>query len=103
MKPPGISVLKGGTPTDAAEQMKVAFPTAAKLHEQLLAGDHVVSLDTLLIDAGVVWTLRFEWMFYLVLPFLRWFTRGPRFLLLLGAALIVSTVGARAAAKPALS
>jgi hypothetical protein len=33
LKPPGISVLKGGTPTDAAEQMKVAFPTAAKLHE----------------------------------------------------------------------
>jgi hypothetical protein len=33
LKPPGISVLKAGTPAGAAEQMRMAFPTAAKLHE----------------------------------------------------------------------
>ena len=32
LNPPGISVLKGGTPSDAAEQMKTAFPGARKLH-----------------------------------------------------------------------
>jgi hypothetical protein len=33
LNPPGISVLKGGTPADAAKQMRSAFPNARKLHE----------------------------------------------------------------------
>ena len=33
LEPPGISVLKGGTPAQAAEQVKSAFPGAARLHE----------------------------------------------------------------------
>ena len=33
LSPPGISVLKGGTPQDAAKQMREAFPKATKLHE----------------------------------------------------------------------
>ena len=30
------------------------------------------------INARVVWTLRFEWLFYLVLPFVAWFAVGRR-------------------------
>ena len=33
LNPPGISVLKGGSPSDAARQVKEAFPNAAKLQE----------------------------------------------------------------------
>jgi len=33
LDPPGISVLKAGAPADAAEQVKAAFPNAAKLRE----------------------------------------------------------------------
>lgn len=33
LDPPGISVLKGGTPAQAAEQVKTAFPGASRLHE----------------------------------------------------------------------
>jgi hypothetical protein len=33
LNPPGISVLKGGSPYAAAGQMKAAFPNATKLHE----------------------------------------------------------------------
>ncbi|WP_165064944.1 hypothetical protein [Paludisphaera rhizosphaerae] len=33
LEPPGISVLKGGSPAEAAEQMKAAFPGARKLLE----------------------------------------------------------------------
>ncbi|MBD2182466.1 hypothetical protein H6S82_20485 [Planktothrix sp. FACHB-1355] len=33
LNPPGISVLKGGSPAEAAQQMKKAFPNAAGLHE----------------------------------------------------------------------
>jgi RHS repeat-associated protein len=33
LSPPGISVLKGGSPQDAARQMREAFPKATKLHE----------------------------------------------------------------------
>jgi hypothetical protein len=33
LTPPGISVLKGGSPADAAKQMKAAFPAATKLHQ----------------------------------------------------------------------
>lgn len=33
LDPPDISVLKGGSPSGAAEQMRTAFPNATKLHE----------------------------------------------------------------------
>ena len=33
MNPPGFSVLKGGTPAEAAGQIKAAFPAAQQLHE----------------------------------------------------------------------
>jgi peptidoglycan/LPS O-acetylase OafA/YrhL len=37
-------------------------------------------------NAGVVWTLWYEWMFYLVLPFIAWLALGRR---IFGAALMV--------------
>ena len=36
LNPPGISVLIGGQPFDAADQMRGAFPAAGKLHELTL-------------------------------------------------------------------
>lgn len=33
LNPPGISVLKGGSPGDAQAQIRAAFPDATKLHE----------------------------------------------------------------------
>jgi hypothetical protein len=33
LKPPGFSVLTGGTPQDAARQIRNAFPNAIKLHK----------------------------------------------------------------------
>jgi hypothetical protein len=33
LRPPGISVLIGGTPRDAADQMRQAFPRARGLHQ----------------------------------------------------------------------
>jgi hypothetical protein len=33
LNPPGISVLKGGLPSDAARQVKEAFPNATRLQE----------------------------------------------------------------------
>ncbi len=34
LNPPGISVMKGGMPSEAARQVREAFPNAAKLQEQ---------------------------------------------------------------------
>lgn len=34
LNPPGFSALLGGTPEDAAAQIRTAFPKAAKLHDQ---------------------------------------------------------------------
>jgi peptidoglycan/LPS O-acetylase OafA/YrhL len=52
--------------------------------------------DTLRIIAGITWTLAIEWGFYLLLPFLGWFSRhGSRLILLLlacGAAWVVLRV-----------
>jgi peptidoglycan/LPS O-acetylase OafA/YrhL len=42
-----------------------------------------------LIDAGVLWTLRVEAQFYLLLPFLAWFAKGKRIFLLLSATLLL--------------
>jgi peptidoglycan/LPS O-acetylase OafA/YrhL len=40
---------------------------------------------------GQVWTLRLEWMFYILLPFLTWFARRPaRIVLLIGTAVALS-------------
>lgn len=33
LSPPGISVFKGGSPADSAQQIKKAFPNASVLHE----------------------------------------------------------------------
>jgi hypothetical protein len=33
LDPPGISVLRGGSPADAARQIRAAFPKAIGLHE----------------------------------------------------------------------
>jgi peptidoglycan/LPS O-acetylase OafA/YrhL len=45
---------------------------------------------TSLIIAGVTWTLRYEWVFYLTLPLIAWMLRGRgKILLLLSAALTV--------------
>lgn len=40
--------------------------------------------DTFIVNAGVVWTLRIEWAFYILLPFLGWFGKKWRVLILLG-------------------
>jgi peptidoglycan/LPS O-acetylase OafA/YrhL len=37
------------------------------------------------INAGVVWTLWYEWRFYLILPFIAWFACGRRVFLLAAA------------------
>jgi len=40
--------------------------------------------NTILVNAGVFWTLKWEWVFYLVLPWLGWFAHGRRVFLLAG-------------------
>lgn len=39
-----------------------------------------------LVNAGVVWSLRYEWLFYFSLPLLTWFARGARTFILLALA-----------------
>jgi peptidoglycan/LPS O-acetylase OafA/YrhL len=40
--------------------------------------------DTFMVNAGVFWTLPIEWVFYILLPFLGWFGKKWRVLILLG-------------------
>jgi peptidoglycan/LPS O-acetylase OafA/YrhL len=40
--------------------------------------------DPFIVNAGVFWTLRLEWAFYILLPFLGWFGKKWRFLILFG-------------------
>jgi peptidoglycan/LPS O-acetylase OafA/YrhL len=47
---------------------------------------------TILTNAGVYWTLEWEWVFYFVLPWLTWFARGWRVSLV--AALLLAEWGA---------
>ncbi len=50
LNPPGISVLKGGSPADAAWQMTEAFPGATRLRE--LASVVGTSTERAIRDAG---------------------------------------------------
>ena len=49
---------------------------------------NINTMDNIPISAGVFWTLRVEWMFYVSLPLLLWFRKGFRVLLLFAAAAI---------------
>jgi peptidoglycan/LPS O-acetylase OafA/YrhL len=44
--------------------------------------------ETILINAGVLWSLRFEWYFYLLLPLLAWFAPPRRFAALVSLAAV---------------
>ena len=52
------------------------------------------------INAGVAWTLRLEWLFYLMIPFCGWFAAKPW---RAGLFLVVGTLGLRRLAMPAFS
>lgn len=60
---------------------------------------------SLLVNAGVFWSLRVEWGFYLALPFLCWFATLRRFPLLIGACAVAHEILLRPAlaSHPGLS
>jgi len=45
--------------------------------------DALNGISTLPVNAGVTWTLQYEWLFYLALPALAWLARPGRFSILL--------------------
>ena len=59
------------------------------------AGHDINGIPGSLTIFGQVWTLRLEWLFYLSLPFLAWFSRSRKRLLLLIAASWVFGVAAQ--------
>lgn len=56
-----------------------------------LGAPSINGASTLLLNAGVTWTLQYEWAFYAILPFLTIFTPPRRFLFLVFLYLLILT------------